>query len=301
MNFQHLEYFNELAETQYMAQAAEKLGISQPTLSYAVKKLEEELGVPLFEREGRNIRLTVYGKVFKEYSEAGVQQIQEGRRQLSEMALGESGKLSIGVAEIVAHKFITDVIKDYRQVNPEYRIDFNLKRAVTGKLLDMLQSGELDLAIITTRPGEKIAGFDLVPMMHRKLELLLPAGHELAKQKSVSLKQIEQYPYLAFGEEHALAGIIADVFAKNDIYPQISSVTDDVRTLVDLVAIGEGVALLPKSKYHESAGAIAVPVREDTSYTISLASRNLAQEPKVAQKMASFILDFCQTRGLTWS
>lgn len=50
MNFQHLEYFNELAETQYMAQAAEKLGISQPTLSYAVKKLEEELGVPLFER-----------------------------------------------------------------------------------------------------------------------------------------------------------------------------------------------------------------------------------------------------------
>ncbi len=149
MNFQHLEYFNELAETQYMAQAAKKLGISHPTLSYAVKKLEEELGVPLFEREGRNIRLTVYGKVFKEYSEAGVQQIQEGRRQLSEMALGES-----------------------------------------GKLLDMLQSGELDLAIVTTRPGEKIAGFDLVPMMHRKLELLLPAGHELAKQKSVSLKQI---------------------------------------------------------------------------------------------------------------
>ena len=119
MNFQHLEYFNELAETQYMAQAAEKLGISQTTLSYAVKKLEEELGVPLLEREGRNIRLTVYGKVFKEYSEAGVQQIQEGRRQLSEMALGESGKLSIGVAKIVAHKFITDVIKDYRQVNPE--------------------------------------------------------------------------------------------------------------------------------------------------------------------------------------
>ncbi|GHN35116.1 hypothetical protein ME792_02420 [Lactobacillus delbrueckii] len=181
-------------------------------MSYAVKKLEEELGVPLFEREGRNIRLTVYGKVFKEYSEAG----------------------------------------------------------------------ELDLAIVTTRPGEKIAGFDLVPMMHRKLELLLPAGHELAKQKSVSLKQIEQYPYLAFGEEHALAGIIADVFAKNDIHPQISSVTDDVRTLVDLVAIGEGVALLPKSKYNESAGSIAVPVTEDTSYTISLASRNLAQEPKVA-------------------
>ncbi len=71
-------------------------------------------------------------------------------------------------------------------------------------------------------------------------------------------------------------------FAKNDIHPQISSVTDDVRTLVDLVAIGEGVALLPKSKYNESAGAIAVPVTEDTSYTISLASRNLAQEPKVA-------------------
>ncbi|ABJ58392.1 Transcriptional regulator [Lactobacillus delbrueckii subsp. bulgaricus ATCC BAA-365] len=217
---------------------------------------------------------------------------------MSEMALSESGKLSIGVAEIVAHKFITDVIKDYRQVNPEYRVDFNLKRAVTGKLMDMLQSGELDLAIVTTRPGEKIAGFDLVSMMHRKLELLLPAGHELAKQKSVSLKQIEQYPYLAFGKEHALAGIIADVFAKNDIHPQISSVTDDVRTLV---AIGEGVALLPKSKYNESAGDIAVPVTEDTSYTISLASRNLAQEPKVAQKMASFIVDFCQTRGLTWS
>ncbi|GHV96920.1 LysR family transcriptional regulator [Lactobacillus nasalidis] len=299
MNFQHLEYFNELAETQYMAQAAEKLGISQPTLSYAVKKLEEELGVPLFEREGRNIRLTVYGKTFKKYSEAGVQQIQEGRRLLTEMALGESGKLSIGVAEIVAHQFITDVIKEYRQTNPGYRVDFNLKRAVTSRLLEMLQAGDLDLAIVTTRPGEKIAGFDLVPVMQRKLELLLPAGHELARQRSVSLKQIESCPYLAFGEENAMAGIIADVFAKNGIHPQISSVTDDVRTLVDLVAIGEGVALLPKSKYHEAAGAIAVPVAEDTSYTISLASRGLGQETKVAQDMASFIISFCQGHGLT--
>ena len=68
VNFQHLEYFNELAKTQYMAQAAQNLGISQPTLSYAVKKLEEELGVPLFEKSGRNIRLTVYGKSFAEYT-----------------------------------------------------------------------------------------------------------------------------------------------------------------------------------------------------------------------------------------
>lgn len=72
MNIRHLRFFVELAKTEHMAKAAEKLGISQPSLSYAISSIEEELGVPLFEKEGRNIRLTNYGKIYLEYVKSGL-------------------------------------------------------------------------------------------------------------------------------------------------------------------------------------------------------------------------------------
>ncbi len=297
VNFQHLEYFNELAKTQYMAQAAQNLGISQPTLSYAVKKLEEELGVPLFEKSGRNIRLTVYGKSFAEYTQVGVKKILEGERRVMEMAEGSTGKVAIGVAHIVSPSFMPDVIREFRQVNPSSKVDFELQRGLTSELLTKVQDGDLDLALVTKTSKRRISDLELLPLMERHLELVVPAGHELANAGPVSLRILSKYPFISFSRGNALFNFLQRIFDEHHVQVHQTSVSDDIETMMGLVAIGEGVALLPKSKYHEAPGVVNVPVEEDTSYTLCLVSKE-GQQPKAVESMADFLQKFCRDHDL---
>lgn len=300
MNFQHLEYFNELARTQYMAKAAENLGISQPTLSYAVKKLEEELGVPLFEREGRNIKLTIYGEVFSHYTAVGVEQIIAGQKRLHQMAQGNIGRISIGIAHMVSHNFIIDVIREYRKINPDYKVDFNLKRDSTMNLLQMIADEYLDLAVVIDTGNEKhkYQGVQIQPIMYRNLQLVVPEGHELAGKGPVSIKEVANYPYIGFSESSGMRHFIKDFFDQNSVNPQLTSETDDMQTMLDLVSIDEGIALLPKSRYHIEPGVVSVPLIEDTSYTISLASKSIGNLSKVAKDMSKFIDNYCKEHNL---
>lgn len=299
MNFQHLEYFNELAKTQYMAQAAQNLGISQPTLSYAVKKLEEELGVPLFEKSGRNIRLTVYGKAFAQYTQVGVKEILEGKRRVMEMAEGSTGKVAIGVAHIVSPSFMPDVIREFRQANSTSRVDFELQRGLTSELLAKVQSGDLDLALVTKTSKRRISDLELQPLMERHLELVVPADHELANKGPVSLKVLSKYPFISFSRGNALSNFLQHIFDENRVEVHQTSVSDDIETIMGLVAIGEGVALLPKSKYHEAPGVVNVSVKEDTSYTLCLVSKE-GQKSKAVENMDQFLQKFCQDHDLLY-
>ncbi|MFT9337460.1 MAG: LysR family transcriptional regulator, partial [Lentilactobacillus hilgardii] len=96
MNLRHLIFFRELARTQHMAKAAENLDISQPSLSYAIKKLENELGVPLFEPEGRNIRLTPLGKTYLNYIDKSLKTLNDGNTLIKELINPEKGHVNLG-------------------------------------------------------------------------------------------------------------------------------------------------------------------------------------------------------------
>lgn len=96
MNLRHLMFFRELAHTQHMAQAAENLGISQPSLSYAIKKLEMELNVPLFEPDGRNIKLTPLGKIYLEYINESLNSLNHGNLLIKQLTNPDEGHVNLG-------------------------------------------------------------------------------------------------------------------------------------------------------------------------------------------------------------
>ena len=114
MNLSHLRYFVKLAELQHYAQAARDLYITQPSLTHAIKALEAELGVPLFQRQGRGVRLTRFGSEFNECVMRGLQEIDRGVELAREYNDGMTGSINVGAIYSVQGDFLPSLIKAYR-------------------------------------------------------------------------------------------------------------------------------------------------------------------------------------------
>src|ERR1700752_1531330 len=132
MELQQLRYFREVAEREHVTRAAEKLFVSESAVSRAVTHLEEELGVPLFYRQGRAVVLSPYGRLFLEHVTRALNVLESGKRLLNEQT-GESGTVSLGFLHSLGIEMVPRLIKEYRRKHPG--IQFALLVQLSGKLL----------------------------------------------------------------------------------------------------------------------------------------------------------------------
>lgn len=139
MEWQQLEYFHTVARLQHMTLAAQTLCITQPALSRSIARLEKELGVPLFERNGRAIVLNRYGRLFLNRVNRIMNEYQEGKRELEDLIHPEHGEVSLGFLHTLGVHSIPDVIRSFRSAYPQ--IHFQLHQNSTQFLLDQLSAG----------------------------------------------------------------------------------------------------------------------------------------------------------------
>lgn len=121
MNYNHLRYFSVLAHTQHYTKAAEILGISQPSLSSAIHNIETELGIFLFEKQGRNVQLTKYGKRYLEYVDRSLEFLDDGRKDLNSMVSLENGRVQIGFIASVSATMVAPVMAEFLRFYPDVR------------------------------------------------------------------------------------------------------------------------------------------------------------------------------------
>ena len=124
MNWQQLEYFKTIAETENFTEAANILSVTQPALSKAISKLEEELKVPLFERNGRNIRLTRFGSMFLKHADAAIKEINDGIQELNDVINPTSGTVSISSLYTIGTHFIPAIISDFLKESPNVKFEY---------------------------------------------------------------------------------------------------------------------------------------------------------------------------------
>lgn len=299
MNLQHLIYFRELAQDPHMPTVAEKLGISQSTLSYSLNKLEDELGVPLFEKQGRNIQLTLYGKIFYKYICDGLKSIETGKNKVIDLSLGQNGKLALGSSYIVDNDFIADVISGFRHDHPQDKINFVIKRGTTPNLLADLNQDRVQLAMMTVMFNSyKSKEYDFDPIFRRHFVAAVPKNHPLSKRKSVSLKDLVIYPIITFSELSGIRPRLDNLWKRNELQPHYQAEADDVRTILSLVECGEGIALIPKSQYHMLPNLKYLHLIEDSHYTIYLVNKKMASLPKKTLMFKNYIEQYCQKHKL---
>ena len=299
MTLTELRYIVTLAQERHFRRAAERCFVSQPTLSVAIKKLEDELDVTIFERNRSDVRVTMAGerivaqarKVLEE-AELVKQIAQEGKGQINL-------PLRIGAIFTVGPYLFPHLIRNIKPIAPE--MPLILEENYTAVLRQKLRNGELD-AIIISLPFEE-PDVEIQDLYDEPFEVLIPADHPLAKQEKVTRKQLEKENILMLGEGHcfrdqvlnACPGILKH--SDETSLPQGTS----LETLRHMVASGLGITILPSSSsdkhIYDSDTIVERPFAGKTPYRrVSLVSRKRFSRPKAIEALVQAITS-CSLQG----
>jgi DNA-binding transcriptional LysR family regulator len=242
MEWQQLEYFRVVAKTEHFRKAADLLSISQPALSRSITKLEEELGISLFDRMGRSVQLNNFGRQFLKRVENGLNEIALGVQEINQLKDPYTGTLSLAFLPNLGISILPEIIgyfnKDYPQV------EIQLYQNKIKDSVDQLAKREVDLCLIS-RVGDHPA-ITWHPLFEEELFLYVPAGHRFASRTSVALHEISGDPFIAFKKELGMREIINHFCEKADISPVIRFEGEDVPTMAGLVSAGLGVTIIPQ-------------------------------------------------------
>lgn len=291
MNLQELAYFVAVAEHLHFGRAAKACNISQPTLSGQLRKLEQQLGVTLFERNNRRVSITPIGEKVLEHA----------RRTLEEAGLVEAvakrsrnqleGPLKLGVIPTLAPYLMPLILGPLRRAHPELQIE--LWEDITTSLLDRLRSQLLDAALIATEiPEPDLA---TVVLFHEPFLAALPPHHRLASRRTIAEADLAD-DLLVLADGHCLAGQARSACAKKGAHPpQRALQAASLETLANLVAAGYGTTLVPKlaAPSMERRGVLLRPLLGKGSRVIRLASRSTFPRPRALQALARVIASNC--------
>lgn len=232
MNLSQLRYFRKLAEVQHFTRAAERLYITQPALSNSIKQLENELGVPLFEQYGRNVRLTKYGREFNEYVSEGLDVIDKGIQIAQEHANSLSGTIDIGTIFTVQSDYLPALLRTYRGIYGT-QVDVRLYQGLTQGLLEKLEDGTYDVAICAY--ADNCPDIEFIPVLTQDLVAVLHEDNPLARQEYISLDDLGKTKIVTYRPETSIGSEVRDLISDLDL--DIKQWCDDEITLGGEVAV----------------------------------------------------------------
>lgn len=243
MNLYHLRYFVTLAKLEHYTKAAEELCITQPSLSHAMSLLEKELGVTLFQKEGRNIVLTKCGKIFLENIQESLKILDNSILELKSISNGE-GYIDLGFLRTLGTNFVPTLAKNYIENNKDKKINFNFyTEATTTDLLDSLKNQKYDMVFCSK--SEKQKNIEFIPVSTQKLVLIVPSDHPLSEYDSVTLEQTIEYPQIVFSKKSGLRTIVDNLFDTIGQSPTIAYEIEEDQVIAGLVSNNFGIAIVP--------------------------------------------------------
>jgi LysR family transcriptional regulator, transcription activator of glutamate synthase operon len=261
MELRQLRYFIEVADREHVTEAADSLNVAQSAVSYQLTKLEEELGVKLLERVGRNIKVTQIGKVFLQDVKSVLKMLDEAKEKVDEYLNPQAGSIKIGYPTSLARYWLPTVISAYKQEVPN--VNFHLRQGSYAYLIDAVKNGEIDLAFLGPVPM-KDPDLEAKILFTENIVALLPNHHPLADRKSLSLSDLQTDSFVLFPKGYVLRKIAVDACHAAGFEPKITSEGEDMDALKGLVSAEIGVSLLPESTFYDSIPRFTVKVPIDT-------------------------------------
>ncbi|WP_017186845.1 LysR family transcriptional regulator [Alkalibacillus haloalkaliphilus] len=248
MELRQLKYFIKVAELEHVSEAADQLHVAQSAVSRQIANLEEELGVELFLRGGRKIRLTPVGEVFLERIKMAMTEIENAERDVREFLNPESGTIRLGFPTSLAAKTLPSVISAFRKEHPQ--IGFQLQQGTVNDLIAAVKIGQIDLAFVSPVPlnNPDVKG-DI--FFTEKIQALLPRHHEFAQNEHLRLDQLKHEPFVLFRQGYIMRDLVTKACQQVGFEPRAAFEGEDVDTIKGLVAAGLGISLLPEITLNE--------------------------------------------------
>lgn len=276
MDFKQLRTFLHVAELGSLTGAAERLGIAQPAIGRQIRLLEDDLGVRLFERHGRGMTPTAEGRILLERASAILRLVEDARAELAADRRAVRGAVSLGVpptaGEVLSGRLVERFLRDYPEVT------VRIVPAFSGYLLDMLQRGEIDLAVIYETGAAPQAPSE--PLISETLFLIGARTSGLRRDRPEAFATLARRPMILPGPRHGLRVLLESRAREAGIGLGVAVEADALQTLKELVMRGLGYTVLPLAAVHAeiSAGALcAAPLTGPAvSRTLTL-TRSLAR------------------------
>jgi DNA-binding transcriptional LysR family regulator len=251
MELRRFKYMAVLAEELHFGRAAERLGIAQPALTQQIQALERELGVQLFQRTKRSVRLTVAGRVTLDEAIRTLQQADRTALVAQQAGRGQLGHIEIGfVGSAVFSGVLSKAISRFREGNP--MVELRLSELGILQQLDDVGSGRLDLGIVRT-PVKSLPPDVSIAILYREpIILAIPARHPLTFRKKITLKNLTDEPFVGL-QIHDGVGFnaqVADICATGGLSPKVRLRAGQLVALAGMVAGGLGIAFVPDSLRH---------------------------------------------------
>jgi len=243
MELRHLRYFVAVAEEENVTRAAARLHISQPPLTRQIHDLEEELGLALFERQGKSIRLTEAGRVFLREARASLQRVEEAVEAARAAAREQHGELHIGYAPSPTVELLPELLRAFQARRPNVRVV--LHDQSSPEMLGGLRAGRLHAALMMQPSRPAARGILFEPLRTYPIGILLAPAHRLARRRAVTTAELMGESFVVFSraeypDYHEFLGRIPGVDVRR---LRVCEECDSGPSLMAAVASGKGVAI----------------------------------------------------------
>ncbi|MEE1015013.1 MAG: LysR family transcriptional regulator [Lachnospiraceae bacterium] len=278
MNYNYLLYFSVLAETEHYTQAAARLGISQPSLSSAIHNLENDLGgIRLFEKVGRNVRLTDHGRFYQQKVDAALKELHSASRILRDSKDDAPIVIRLGVVSGTLEGAVANEITRYIKENN--RIRLQITESSAENLMSLLRHEQLDMAIVDSTSRDPSFHFRI--LCKRNFYIALPKSHPLAGKTSIQPADVISLPQVVFNYDvnNSFKEWASGTPADENVVCQVNT----AQAALDMVAAGVGIAFIPDScvREHENISFVLLENWHQALYMCILYDKWL--EPSIWQ------------------
>lgn len=267
MDLRQLEYFQMVSRLNSITKAAEALHVAQPSITIAIQKLEEELGVKLFDRSQRKISLTTEGRVFHSRIDDILSRVQDSISEMNDYKLSHKGTIRIGIPPMIGAFLLPNIYANLKKHYPNYQLLAIEEGTLT--IRSLLERGELDLGlIIISNLGTSLEG---APITSDQIVACLPTDHPLSTLSSISFTELGSQPLIMLKEDSYNRQLIMEGCRKQEITPHVVYTSSQIQTIMGLVEKGVGIAFLFQSLIRDYSGIISRPLADPHYITIGLA------------------------------
>ncbi|MDN0192663.1 LysR family transcriptional regulator [Bacillus stercoris] len=242
MELKQLEYFYAVCQELHFTRAAEKVGISQPSLSQQIKLLEHEIGTPLFDRIGKKTALTESGKLLLQYTRKIFYEVEQAKTSIDELNGLQRGTILVGTLLTVEDYLITPTLLSFHQKYPGVKISvFGLR---TGDIHKQLIENKLDLGIVfLPMKGDEL---ESISLSTEEMAFAVPEGHPLENQDMLDVEVLKTTPSILLPQQYFIRNLIDEACKDLGFLPKPIFEITTMQSLINMVLKGVGVTILPK-------------------------------------------------------
>lgn len=286
MELKQLEYFLAVSSTKSFTRAAEQLYISQPSVTAAIKKLEEELGLILFDRNKKQVTLTNEGKIFHSHICVVMEDISKATQKAAELKNLSDGVIKLGVSPLTCLSNASFLLAKFHNMFPALNFDF--VEGNSDALKKLLADDKIDLALLLD--DANIGDFEFAPVSREELKVYLPVFHHLSTREKIAFKELRQELFILPRKDCAYRSILTRLFTANKINERVVFESNYPQIVQNLIISGCGISILPKDAIYNNA-IRAVALAENPSAYLCIAKKNNRQIAHAAQKLYNFLRD----------